>query len=66
MLFRPVYHANMLDYIRKLLKAVCYYCSHLLAEDGDENQKDEKKANHLAELKAYAEISNAKARFTRV
>ena len=30
---RPVFHANLLDYIRKVLKAVCYNCSHLMADD---------------------------------
>lgn len=53
---KPVFHANLLDYIRKVLKAVCYNCSHLLADD---------KA-HADELKAYAEISNTKSRFNRV
>lgn len=53
---RPVFHANLLDYIRKVLKAVCYNCSHLMADD---------KA-HQDELRAYAEISNTKARFNHV
>jgi DNA-directed RNA polymerase II subunit RPB1 len=53
---RPVFHANLLDYIRKVLKAVCYNCSHLLSDD----------ESHKVELKSYAEISNAKSRFTRV
>lgn len=28
----PVYHGNMLDYVRKVLKLVCHRCSHLLAD----------------------------------
>ncbi len=55
-LFRPVYHANLLDYIRKVLKAVCFNCSHLMGDD----------ESHKIELKTYAEISNSKSRFGRV
>lgn len=57
-LFKPVFHANLLDYIRKVLKAVCYNCSHLMADDGTDS--------HKLELKSYAEISNNKSRFNRV
>lgn len=53
---RPVFHANLLDYIRKMLKTVCYNCSHLLADN----------KHHETELKTYAEISNSKFRFNRV
>ena len=31
-LARPVYHGNMLDYIRKVLRCVCFKCSHLLCD----------------------------------
>jgi DNA-directed RNA polymerase II subunit RPB1 len=55
-LCKPVFHGNLLDYIRKVLKAVCFNCSHLLAD----NQ------SHKEELKGYALISNAKSRFNKV
>ena len=29
---KPVYHGNMLDYIRKVLRCVCFNCSHLLCD----------------------------------
>lgn len=32
-LCKPVFHANLLDYSRKVLKAVCFNCSHLLADN---------------------------------
>ena len=57
-LYRPVFHANLLDYIRKVLKAVCYNCSHLMANDGTDA--------HELELKNYAEIVNNKSRFKKV
>lgn len=42
-LCKPVFHGNLLDYIRKVLKAVCFNCSHLLAD----NQ------SHKEELRGY-------------
>jgi DNA-directed RNA polymerase beta' subunit len=30
---RPVFHGNMLEYIRKVLRMVCCKCSHLLSID---------------------------------
>jgi len=57
-LSRPVFHANLLDYIRKVLKAVCFKCSHLLADDDNDS--------HKIELKGYLEIVNTKSRFKKV
>lgn len=57
-LSEPVFHANLLDYIRKVLKAVCFNCSHLLADDN--------KDQHKLELKGYCEIVNNKSRFKKV
>ena len=31
-LSKPVYHGNLLDYIRKVLRIVCCKCSHLLSD----------------------------------
>lgn len=31
-LVMPVYHGNLLDYIRKVLRIVCCKCSHLLSD----------------------------------
>ena len=31
-LARPVYHGNMMDFIRKVLRCVCFKCSHLLCD----------------------------------
>jgi DNA-directed RNA polymerase beta' subunit len=54
---KPVYHANLLDYIRKVLKAVCFNCSHLLADT---------EGTHKKELDGYIEIKNTKSRFNKV
>lgn len=53
---KPVYHGNLLDYIRKVLKAVCWSCSHLLGDR--EDRKDE--------LESYSHIKNTKSRFNKV
>ena len=53
---KPVYHGNLLDYIRKVLKAVCWNCSHLLADHDD----------HKRELEGYIQIKNNKSRFNKV
>jgi DNA-directed RNA polymerase beta' subunit len=36
---KPVYHGNLLDYIRKVLKAVCFNCSHLLADNVEKKRE---------------------------
>ena len=53
---KPVFHAELLDFIRKVLKAVCHNCSHLMADN--ESNKNE--------LKSYESIANAKSRFNKV
>ena len=53
---KPVYHGNLLDYVRKVLRCVCFSCSHLLA-DNQENGP---------ELKKCADIKNEKSRFNAV
>jgi DNA-directed RNA polymerase beta' subunit len=58
-LARPVFHAELLDFIRKVLKAVCFNCSHLMA-DNETNDSVQK------ELASYQTIVNAKARFNKV
>lgn len=53
---KPVFHAELLDFVRKVLKAVCHNCSHLMADN--ESNKNE--------LKSYESIANAKSRFNKV
>jgi len=36
-LHKPVYHGNLLDYIRKVLRCICCNCSHLLADQEDDS-----------------------------
>lgn len=55
---KPVYHGNMLDYTRKVLKAVCWNCSHLLCDREDESTKKE--------LEDYLHIRNSKSKFNKV
>ena len=31
-LIKPVYHGNLLDYVRKVLRCVCCKCGHLLSD----------------------------------
>lgn len=47
-LARPVYHAGLLEFIRKILRCVCFYCSATLAEKAklDEIHKRVKNASH--------------------
>ena len=55
-LVRPVYHGNMLDYIRKVLRCVCFNCGNLLATDKE----------HIDELKEKQKIRTMKSRFNAV
>jgi DNA-directed RNA polymerase II subunit RPB1 len=55
-LAKPVYHGNLIDYVQKVLRCVCFNCSHLLA-DNQENKN---------ELAAYSKIKNEKSRFSAV
>jgi DNA-directed RNA polymerase II subunit RPB1 len=55
-LVKPVFHANLLDYIRKVLRMVCFSCSHLLADNIDNSK----------ELKRCEDIRNEKSRFNAV
>lgn len=47
-LARPVYHAGLLEFIRKILRCVCYYCSATLADKSklEEISKRVKNASH--------------------
>ena len=74
-LAKPVYHGNLLDYIRKVLRIVCCKCSHLLsdvplnpARTKEEGGEDEgpTEPELLKELKAKAAIRNTKSRFNNV
>ena len=57
-LSKPVYHGNLLDYVRKVLRCVCCKCSHLLSDQQNENmQKD---------LDEKVQIRSAKSRFNAV
>lgn len=58
-LCKPVYHGNLIDYVRKVLRCVCFDCSHLLS-DGDGNSELKK------ELTEKAKIRTAKSRFNAV
>ena len=53
---KPVYHNNLLTFINKCLNAVCFNCSHLLADNKD----------HKQELEEFARIKNCKSRFNKV
>jgi len=57
-LTKPVYHGNLLDYVRKVLRCVCCKCSHLLS--------DGQNAELTKELEAKAQIRNMKSRFNAV
>ena len=52
----PVYHGNMLDYIRKVLRCVCFGCGNLLATDPE----------HVKELEEKQKIKTMKSRFNAV
>lgn len=74
-LVKPVFHGNLLDYIRKVLKLVCCKCSHLLADTaaGDQTQSDENgegqnqsKLAKMAELKEIKSLRNPKTRFNAI
>lgn len=57
-LSKPVYHANLLVFINKVLRCVCCKCSHLLSdEQGEETQK---------ELDQKSQLRNTKSRFNAV
>ena len=56
---KPVYHGNLLDYVRKVLRMVCCNCSHLLSDQP--NNEDLKK-----ELESKAALRNTKSRFNAV
>jgi len=57
-LSRPVYHGNLLDYVRKVLRCVCCKCSHLLSDQNNaEMQKD---------LDEKIKIRAAKSKFNAV
>jgi len=53
---KPVYHCNMLDYVIKVLRCVCFNCSHLLADN----------ELHKKELEDLSKISHQKSRFNAV
>jgi DNA-directed RNA polymerase beta' subunit len=56
----PVYHGNMLDYIRKVLRMVCFGCSHLMCDlEGNEEitVPDENQQNNPDEAKAINAIT---------
>lgn len=36
-LVKPVYHGNLLDYVRKVLRCVCCKCGHLLSDNVNED-----------------------------
>mmetsp|Transcript_61806 Transcript_61806/g.85152 ORF Transcript_61806/g.85152 Transcript_61806/m.85152 type:complete len:163 (+) Transcript_61806:66-554(+) len=55
-LAKPVYHASMLEYIRKVLRMVCFRCSHLLCNN----------AEHKTDLTMYQQIRNSKNKFNKV
>ena len=46
-LSKPVYHGNLLDYVRKVLRCVCCNCSHLLS-----HQPNNEELNKELEQKA--------------
>ena len=53
-LAKPVYHAGLIEYIRKVLRCVCHHCSKLLAPRDDKIREDMMK------------IRSQKTRFTKV
>ena len=55
-LVKPVYHGNMLDYIRKVLRCVCFNCGNLLATG----------PQHIEDLKNKQRIRTMKSRFNAV
>lgn len=58
-LIKPVYHGNLLDHVRKVLRMVCCKCAHLLS-DGTSDAELQKQLN------AMAMIRNKKSRFNAV
>ena len=57
-LSKPVYHGNMLDYVRKVLRCVCCKCSHLLSDQQNEDTQKE--------LDAKKQLRSTKSRFNAV
>ena len=60
-LAKPVYHANMLDYIRKVLRCVCFGCGNLLASDPiykDELESKQKLKTMKSRFEAVVRMSN--------
>ena len=58
---KPVYHANMLDYIRKVLRCVCFSCGNLLASDPiykDEMESKQKLKTMKSRFDAIVRMSN--------
>jgi hypothetical protein len=53
-LARPVFHAGLIEYIRKVLRCACFNCFRLLA------------SKETLEKECISKIKNAKTRFTRV
>jgi hypothetical protein len=53
-LARPVFHAGLIEYIRKVLRCACFNCFRLLA------------SKEVIEKECISKIKNAKTRFTRV
>ena len=53
-LARPVYHAGLLEYVRKVLRTVCHSCSKILAPRDEKTREEIKK------------IKKASFRFNRV
>jgi len=54
----PVYHAGMLGFVLKFMKAVCFNCSKLLAPRGSDQKSCE-------DREALLKVTNLKARFKK-
>lgn len=63
-LIKPVYHGNLLDYVRKVIRCVCCECSHLLS-DQTGNEELQKELDAKASLKSMKSRFNAVFRLTQ-